>query len=465
MRTPQARPGPGTPSYPGPGQQSYPGNGQQSYPGNGQQSYSGNGQQSYSGNGQQSYSGNGQRPHPGNGQQPYPGNGQRPGPGTQSYPGQPRAVPPQPPGQGPAPQSRPAPTPSSRPGRGRHAAGPRPRNQAPGRDSAGPGRDAADSGQGTADSGDAKADAAGKKRKNFWRELLAIVVAAAALTLLVKAFIVQVYKIPSGSMENTLLINDRVLVNKLVYHFRSIDRGDVVVFSGQNSWGPDAPPPSSDPVVRLWDDVLSDIGLQSSQTYYIKRVIGLPGDRVACCTDGKVTVNGVPLNETSYIYPGDAPSFPFKTVTVPSGYLWVMGDHRGDSDDSRYHTGDPGGGAIPESEVVGRAFLIIWPPSQISDLPIPSTFQQAALHAGAAGAAVLNVSGAAVNVGSAALSLVAAVPVAGTAGAAGIISAPLLLRRRRRSRRALSPPLLLRRASQLRESPVLRRRHRTPPRP
>ena len=288
--------------------------------------------------------------------------------------------------------------------------------------------------------------------------------AAAILTLLVKAFIVQVYKIPSGSMQNTLLVNDRVLVNKLVYHFRGIDRGDIVVFSGQNSWGPDAPPPSSDPVVRLWDDVLSDIGLQSSQTYYIKRVIGLPGDRVACCTDGKVTVNGVPLDETSYIYPGDAPSFPFKTVTVPPGYLWVMGDHRGDSDDSRYHSADPGGGAIPESEVVGRAFLIIWPPSQISDLPIPSTFQQAALHAGPAGAAVLNVGVGAASVGGAALSLVAAVPVAGTAGAAGIISTPLLLRRRRR-RRQETLPVLPRGTSRLRHSPLSRRRHRIPPRP
>ena len=139
--------------------------------------------------------------------------------------------------------------------------------------------------------------------------------------------------------------------------------------------------------MRVWDDLLSDIGLYSSQTYYIKRVIGLPGDRVACCTDGKVTVNGVPLAETSYLYPGDAPSFPFKAVTVPPGHLWVMGDHRGDSDDSRYHTSDPGGGAIPEDEVVGRAFLIIWPPSQLRDLPIPSTFSQAALHAGPAGAA------------------------------------------------------------------------------
>jgi signal peptidase I len=266
------------------------------------------------------------------------------------------------------------------------------------------------------------------KRKHFWRELLAIVVAAAVLTLLVKAFVVQVYRIPSASMENTLQIGDRVLVNKLVYHFRGIARGDIVVFSGQDSWGPDAPPPSGNPLVRVYDDVLSDIGLASSQTYYIKRVVGLPGDRVACCTDGKVTVNGVPLSEGSYVYPGDQPSFQFKTVIVPAGHLWVMGDHRADSDDSRYHTGNPGGGAIPENQVVGRAFLIIWPMSQFGDLPIPSTFQQAALHAGAAGGAVA-------TVGGVALGAVAAVPVAGAAGAAGLIGAPLLLIRGRRRRR------------------------------
>jgi signal peptidase I len=271
--------------------------------------------------------------------------------------------------------------------------------------------------------------AQGKKRKHFWRELLIIVVVAAVLTLVVKAFIVQVYRIPSASMENTLQIGDRVLVNKLVYHFRGVARGDIIVFSGQDSWGPDAPPPSSDPIVRILDDVLSDIGLQSSQTYYIKRVIGLPGDKVACCTDGKVTVNGVPLTETSYLYPGDAPSFPFKTVTVPAGHVWVMGDHRGDSDDSRYHTLDPGGGAIPENEIVGRAFLIIWPPSQLRDLPIPSTFNQAALHAGAAGAALAGTA----TVGATALSAVAAAPVAGVAVGTGLLSAPLLwLRRRRR---------------------------------
>ena len=275
------------------------------------------------------------------------------------------------------------------------------------------------------DSGSAEAEpgkdapAAKKKKKSFGRELLTIVVAAAILTLLVKAFIIQVYRIPSASMENTLEVGDRVLVNKVVYHFRGIARGDVVVFSGQDSWGPDAPPPSSNPVVRVFDDVLSGLGLHSDQTYYIKRVIGLPGDHVACCTDGKVTVNGVPLTEDQYLFPGNPPSAFKFSVVVPAGHLWVMGDHRGDSDDSRYHSGSPGGGAIPENQVVGRAFLIIWPPSQLRDLPIPTTFQQAALHAGAAGAAVLDTSQAAL----------AAAPVA---GAAGILATPVLLLRRRR---------------------------------
>ncbi len=278
-----------------------------------------------------------------------------------------------------------------------------------------------------ADSGQAEPDKdapAAKKKKSFGRELLTIVVAAAILTLLVKAFIIQVYRIPSASMENTLEVGDRVLVNKVVYHFRGIARGDVVVFSGQDSWGPDASPPSSNPVVRVFGDVLSGLGLHSDQTYYIKRVIGLPGDHVACCTDGKVTVNGVPLTEDKYLFPGNLPStFKFSEV-VPAGHLWVMGDHRSDSDDSRYHSGDPGGGAIPENQVVGRAFLIIWPPSQLRDLPIPTTFQQAALHAGAAGAA----SAAVVEGGQAAL---AAAPVA---GAAGILAVPVLLLRRRRRR-------------------------------
>jgi len=279
--------------------------------------------------------------------------------------------------------------------------------------------------------------AAAKKPKKFWRELVVIITAAAVLTLLVKAFVVQVYRIPSPSMQNTLMVGDRVLVNKLVYHFRSVDRGDIIVFSGQDSWGPDAPPPASNPVVRIFDDALSGIGLHSGQTYYIKRVIGLPGDHVACCdAQGRVTVNGVPLDETSYLAPGAQPSSSPFNVVVPAGRLWVMGDNRDDSADSRSHQMErfPGQGTIPENEVVGRAFLVIWPVSQFTDLPIPSTFQQAALHSGTAGAPVLQVGGTALVLGGKALGVVAAAPVAGTASAAGVISAPFLILRERKRR-------------------------------
>src|SRR5260370_32882415 len=121
----------------------------------------------------------------------------------------------------------------------------------------------------------------------------------------------------------------------------------------------------------------------------MKRVIGLQGDHVMCCQDGNVPVNGVPLDETSYLFPGASPSNQPFSVVVPRGRLWVMGDNRAISDDSREHmfSGFPDDGTVPESEVTGRAFLIIWPPSQFGDLPIPATFQQAPLHSGAAGLA------------------------------------------------------------------------------
>jgi signal peptidase I len=245
----------------------------------------------------------------------------------------------------------------------------------------------------------------GKQRKRrkrpFWRDLVVIIVAALALTILLKEFVVEVFSIPSGSMENTLLPGDRVLVSKVVYRFRGIERGDVVVFSGQGSWGPDAPPPPSNPFHRLWDDATNLIGVTAPGTDYIKRVIGLPGDHVACCdAHGRVTVNGVPLSEQSYIYPGDVPSqVPF-SVTVPAGRLWVLGDNRGDSDDSRYRSNDPGDGTVPESAVVGRAWLIIWPLSRLSDIPIPATFQQAALRTAAAAPAVAGGGGAALAGGA-----------------------------------------------------------------
>ena len=178
-------------------------------------------------------------------------------------------------------------------------------------------------------------------------------------------------------MENTLEINDRVLVNKLVYDVRSIHRGDIVVFNGDGSWDPGTAPRDTNFVVKFAQGFASMFGFGHPGDILIKRVIGLPGDKVACCdAQGRVTVNGVPLTEQSYLYPGDAPSEIRFNIVVPPGRLWVMGDHRLISDDSRNHLGQPGGGTIPENAVIGRAFVIIWPISRWRILPIPATFEQ-----------------------------------------------------------------------------------------
>jgi signal peptidase I len=249
----------------------------------------------------------------------------------------------------------------------------------------------------------------------FLRELVILVVIALVIAVVIKTYAIQAFWIPSGSMENTLELNDRVLVNKIVYDTRSIHRGDIVVFNGDGSWDPGVPPPAnSNFVQKFFSGFASMFGFGHPGDILIKRVIGLPGDQVACCdAQGRVTVNGIPLTEQSFLYPGDAPSEERFNIVVQPGRLWVMGDHRSISDDSRLHEGDPGGGTIPENAVIGRAFVIIWPPSRWRILPIPATFEQP----------TLNSSSAAAPAGT--TSATTSATTAGSAAAAALLSARL----------------------------------------
>jgi signal peptidase I len=305
-------------------------------------------------------------------------------------------------------------------------------------------------GEGTAPpagSGTSRAGGHRKRRqRSFWRELPILIAVALLLAVIIKTFAIQAFWIPSGSMENTLEINDRVLVNKIVYHIRDIHRGDIVVFNGDGSWDPGTIPVTGNIFQQFGAGFASMFGFGHPGDILIKRVIGIPGDRVACCdAQGRVTVNGVPLNEGSYLYPGSAPSLSRFNIVVPSGRLWVMGDNRFYSDDSRDHQGDPGGGTVPESAVIGRAFIIIWPPSRWRLLPIPATFEQPALNG--SHAAAVSISGSAGGAQPAALLSVRAEPAGPaiplTLGFAGAVPLTWLQRRvrlrlaanRRRGRR------------------------------
>ena len=280
----------------------------------------------------------------------------------------------------------------------------------------------------------------GKRRRSFWRELPVLIAIALVLALVIKSFVVQAFWIPSGSMENTLEVNDRVLINKLVYHLRPIHRGDIVVFDGTGSWN-FGPPADSNIFSKAVSELEGIVGISHDSAIYIKRVIGLPGDHVVCCNAGQVTVNGVPLSESSYLYPGDQPSAQKFNITVPPGRLWVMGDHRSVSYDSRGHQGDPGGGTIPESGVIGRAFVIIWPPSRAGILNIPATFEQPQLNAQTANAAA---GGSAAALESALDNGIpvrpASSPLPLALGFAGAVPLTWLQRRLRRRRSRLAKP-------------------------
>jgi signal peptidase I len=261
--------------------------------------------------------------------------------------------------------------------------------------------DAAQVQDGEAAEDEEEPEQATRGRWSFLTEMVVLFAVALTIALLIKTFVVQPFYIPSASMENTLLVGDKVLVNKLVYHLRPIDRGDIVVFNGEGSWDPPVAQSTSNrnPVVRVYDDTIGALlhsiaglfGTSPGQTDYIKRVVGVPGDHVICCnTQGQITVNGVPLSEKSYVFPGAKPSQDPFSVVVPPGRIWVMGDNRAESADSRLHDcaySDPQvtcypfdrDGTIPENKVIGRAFMIVWPAGRFRILPIPSTFEQARL--------------------------------------------------------------------------------------
>ncbi|WP_328438376.1 signal peptidase I [Streptomyces sp. NBC_00457] len=220
-----------------------------------------------------------------------------------------------------------------------------------------------------------------RRRRSAAKEIPLLVGVAVLIALVLKTFLVQAFVIPSGSMEQTIQIGDRVLVDKFTPWFGSKPaRGDVVVFKDPGGWLQDevSTTKKEDPIiVKQVKEGLTFIGLLPSDNEkdLIKRVVGVGGDRVKCCdTQGRVTVNGVPLEEGDYLYPGNAPSQTRFDITVPQGRLWVMGDHRSNSADSRSHQDQEYGGTVSEEEVVGRAMVIAWPFNHWNSLNEPKTY-------------------------------------------------------------------------------------------
>ena len=210
-----------------------------------------------------------------------------------------------------------------------------------------------------------------RNKGSLLKELPILIVVALVVSLFIKSFLVQFFYIPSGSMENTLQVQDRVAVNKVPFISDNIKRGDIVVFRDPNNWLPENVENSSNSITAKAKSLLVTVGVlpNPAKQYLVKRVIGVAGDRVLCCTaSGKLSINGTEVTEP-YIYGGDAPSDMKFDVTVPEGKLWVMGDHRGASADSRYHQEDVNGGFVPLESVSGRVVSVIWPFKNLTYVP------------------------------------------------------------------------------------------------
>jgi len=209
------------------------------------------------------------------------------------------------------------------------------------------------------------------KKGSFLRELPIIIVSALIISIVIKTFLLHFFYIPSGSMENTLQVGDRIAVNKFGALYSEIKRGEVVVFSDPDKWLGDSPSEADSTVVGKLKSALITLGVlpDPAKQFLIKRVIGVGGDTVTCCdANEKIQVNGTSINEP-YLYPGDKPSEVKFNVEIPEGFIWVMGDHRNASADSRFHPESANQGMVPLSKVVGRATFIVWPLGNISFIP------------------------------------------------------------------------------------------------
>ena len=219
-----------------------------------------------------------------------------------------------------------------------------------------------------------------RRKRSFFQEFPFLIVVALVVSLLIKSFLVQFFFIPSGSMENTLQIDDRVAVNRLPFISNNIKRGDVVVFRDPDNWLPAADMETAPFVIAKAKAALVAVGVlpNPAKQYLVKRIVGVEGDRVICCTTtGKITVNGQEMIEP-YIFAGNVPSDMNFDVTVPKGKLWVMGDHRGASADSRFHQDDINKGFVPLNRVTGRVLAVIWPIKNISLVPNVDALNQPA---------------------------------------------------------------------------------------
>jgi signal peptidase I len=212
-----------------------------------------------------------------------------------------------------------------------------------------------------------------RKQLPIWQEMILLLVIALVLAVVIKAFFLQAFYIPSGSMNDTLVRDDRILVEKVSYWGDdSPQRGDIVVFDDPGGWlRPSEIQHADNPVTKA----LELFGLYPTGGHLVKRVIGVGGDTVKCCdARGRMLVNGVPLNEEDYLAEGVQPSLINFKVKVPAGKIWVQGDNRSNSADSRVHLGDPGGGFVPADRVVCRVFAVIWPLDHIRWIERPATY-------------------------------------------------------------------------------------------